>query len=61
VSKLDKRVILFTQEKETKGTYRYAEVEDGNNPPAIGTLYVKKYVLGTPAPSKLQVTLEEVK
>lgn len=32
--------ITFKLDKETKGTYRYAEVADSD--PYVGTLYVKK-------------------
>lgn len=50
--------LTFTLEKETKGTYRYAEVADGPNP-VVGTLYIKKSALTGDAPSTLTVTINE--
>ena len=39
----------FKLEKETKGTFRYAE-ETAGQPPKIGTLYVQKWALPKPHP-----------
>ena len=47
----------FKLEKETKGTFRYAE-ETAGQPPKIGTLYVQKWTLPTPPPNRITVTLE---
>lgn len=52
-----RKEITFTLEKETKNTYRYQEELSGE-PPAIGTLYVQKWVLGQPAPQRIRLTLE---
>jgi len=49
----------FVKEKETKGTWRYAESSE-SEPTAIGSLYVKKWALGTPPPERLKVVVEEV-
>lgn len=50
--------MTFELEKETKNTYRYAEmVGDEGKPPLIGTIYVQKWALGTSAPERLAVTL----
>ena len=47
---------VFELEKETKNTVRYQEVTEGQ-PPAIGTIYIQKWVLkGTP--KKVKLTLE---
>ena len=46
----------FKLKKETKGTYVYEETDDIQ--PKVGTIYVKKYTVGAPAPEKLTVTLE---
>ena len=46
----------FTLEKETKGTFRYAE--DDSRMPKIGTLYVKKYAFEGDAPKKLKISIE---
>lgn len=48
----------FVIEKETPGTFRYQEAFEGEVK-AIGTLYVKKWALGTPVPERLKVTVEE--
>ncbi len=45
-------------ERETKNTIRYQEESNGN-PPAIGTLYLQKWLLGETPPVKLQVTVSE--
>jgi hypothetical protein len=52
-----RKEITFTLEKETKNTYRYQEELSGE-PPAIGTLYVQKWVLGQQAPQRIRLTLE---
>ncbi len=55
---MDQHKITFTLERETKNTIRYQEETDGN-PPAIGTLYLQKWMLGETPPVKLQVTVSE--
>lgn len=37
--------VKFKLEKETKGTFRYAEVETDGQLLSIGTLYIKKHIL----------------
>jgi hypothetical protein len=56
---MDKQTLTFTLERETKNTIRYQEDADGK-PPAIGTLYVQKWLLGKEPPKALFVTLSEV-
>ena len=46
----------FTFEKETKNTYRY-QVELEGKPPAITTLYIMKWALGTKPPVRIKVTV----
>ena len=51
-------VITLTQERDTKNTIRYAEVE-GDRGTALGTLYLQKWAaaqLGRPA--SIRVTIE---
>ena len=55
---MDQQKITFTMERETKNTIRYQEESNGN-PPAIGTLYLQKWLLGETPPVKLQVTVSE--
>jgi hypothetical protein len=50
-------VLVFNKEKETKGTYRYQEVEVAERDTAVGSLYLKKVVVGDP-PVHLRVTIE---
>lgn len=52
---MEKTIILFTVEKETKNTIRYAEQTDGK-PPIVGTLYIQKWAKPGVA---LVVTIEE--
>ena len=56
---MDQQIISFAMERETKNTIRYQEESNGN-PPAIGTLYLQKWLLGETPPVKLQVTVSEV-
>jgi hypothetical protein len=56
---MEKQTLTFTLERETKNTIRYSEEVDGNSP-AIGTLYVQKWLLGKEPPKQLFVTIEEV-
>jgi len=56
----------FEFEKTTKRTVRYKEVGNSHeeqapadtNGLAVGTLYVKKWILGEPYPKALAVTIE---
>jgi hypothetical protein len=56
---MNKQTLTFTLERETKNTHRYQEDTDGN-PPAIGTLYVQKWLLGKEPPKKLTLTLDAI-
>jgi len=47
------RTIIF--DKATKTSYRYRE--DDNSPPAIGTIYIKKYLLPEPPPNNLTLKI----
>jgi hypothetical protein len=55
---VEKQTLTFTLERETKNTIRYQEDADGK-PPAIGTLYVQKWLLGKEAPKTLTITIED--
>ena len=57
---MESQTLIFELERETKNTVRYQEQADGK-PPAVGTLYVQKWLLGTRPPSQLRITLEEQK
>jgi len=54
---MEKRELTFTLERETKNSVRYQEQTTGE-PPAIGTLYIQKWAVGTPIPQTLTVTVE---
>jgi hypothetical protein len=56
-SHMESKTIEFKMERETKNTVRYEEETTGQ-PPAVGTLYVQKWALGSPAPQTLKVTIE---
>ena len=51
-------VLTFTKEKDTKGTFRYQEVEGAGGETVVGSLYVKKPALGDEPPERLRVTIE---
>jgi hypothetical protein len=55
---MDKQTLTFTLERATKNTIRYAEDANGKSP-AIGTLYVQKWLLGDKPPEKLTITIGE--
>jgi hypothetical protein len=55
---MDKLTLPFTLERQTKNTICYAEESNGK-PPAIGTLYVQKWLRSNKPPEKLTVTVEE--
>ena len=55
---MESQTLTFTLERETKNTIRYAEDASGK-PPAIGTLYLQKWMLGETPPQKLVVTVAE--
>lgn len=48
----------FTQDKITPGTVRFQEDEQEGQPVAIGTVYVKKSVLGGQQPQNITVTID---
>jgi hypothetical protein len=55
---MEEQTLTSTLERETKNTIRYAEDASGK-PPAIGTLYVQKWLLGNEPPRKLTITIGE--
>ena len=55
---METQTLTFTLERETKNTIRYQEDANGQ-PPAIGTLYVQKWLLGKEPPTTLTVTINE--
>ncbi len=55
---MEPQTLTFTLEKETKNTIRYQEQTEGK-PPAVGTLYVQKWLLGKTPPKVLQITVQE--
>jgi hypothetical protein len=55
---VEPQTLMFAVERETKNTVRYQEQTAGK-PPAIGTLYVQKWLLGEQPPSTLSVTIRE--
>ena len=55
---MESQTLSFTLERETKNTIRYQEDANGK-PPAIGTLYVQKWLLGDTPPKTLSVTIQE--
>lgn len=69
-AKAEKLVLEFAYEKETPGTFKYAEADDPEtgkyagglfDGPGVGTQYVKKYAaaaLGNP--KRIRVTIEAV-
>ncbi len=56
---METQELTFTLERETKNTIRYAEDTNGK-PPAIGTLYVQKWLLGNEPPKNLVVTIADI-
>ena len=59
---MEKQVISMDLERETKGTYRYKEIEDkGGMPPVIRTVYIAKWSVDGKPPKAITLTLEEVK
>jgi hypothetical protein len=54
-------VLIFSKEKETKGIYRYKEVEDADRETAVGSLYVKKSVVGDPPPGHSSCSVVSLK
>ena len=50
--------LTFALVKETKNTQKYEEQPEEGIPPAVGTLYVQKWALGTPPPTTLTVCIE---
>jgi hypothetical protein len=55
---METQTLTFTLERATKNTIRYQEDANGK-PPAIGTLYVQKWLLGNQPPRKLTITIGE--
>ena len=55
---VEAQTLTFTLEKETKNTIRYQEDVNGK-PPAIGTIYVQKWLMGEAPPRNLTVTITE--
>ena len=47
----------FELERETKNTFRYAEVTEGQ-PPVVGTIYIQKWKIGKNPPANIRVMVE---
>ena len=54
---MDKQILYFTQERETKNTIRYAEDEVPGQSQIVKTVYLPKYLMPG---RKIKVTVEEV-
>jgi hypothetical protein len=55
---VERLVLAFNKERETKGTYRYQETEAAERDTAVGSLYLKKAVVGDQPQAQLRVTIE---
>ena len=55
---METQTLTFTLERETKNTIRYQEDASGK-PPAIGTIYVQKWLIGESPPRNLTLTISE--
>jgi hypothetical protein len=53
-------IVALRFERETKNTYRYAEIVGPDEQPVIGTLYVQKSAIPATAPQELTVTISAV-
>jgi hypothetical protein len=56
---MEKLELIFSREKETRNTWRYKE-DESEFEASVGTLYVRKEMLGEPVPQRLRVVIEEV-
>ena len=60
---MEKLVLTFTHEKETKNCIRYQEQlgdeAHSSSDIAVGSLYVQKEALGEPIPQSLRITIED--
>jgi len=54
---MDKIVLEFKLEKETKGALRYKETSTAQ---AVRTLYIRKQSVLPPAPQNIRVTIEDM-
>lgn len=52
---MEKTVLKFKREKETKNTIRYQEVAEAGKPPIVNTIYIQKWV---EPPDEITVTIE---
>ncbi len=50
------KTVLFTREKDTKNTVKFAEVQTQGEAPIVGTLYVQKWFAGVA--NNLKITVE---
>lgn len=57
---MDKKVVMFIFDRETKNTVRYAEQVPQGHLEIVGTLYMQKLAIGVMAPTAIRVTIEEV-
>jgi len=53
---MDKKIVNFTLEKETKNSVRYKEIPAQGEAPIVGTLYVQKWFAGSN--KNIQITIE---
>lgn len=55
---MEKKILTLAQQKLTKSTAVYDEVTTGQ-PPVIRGLHLPLWYTGTPAPQKVQITIEQ--
>lgn len=57
---MNKLLIGFEHDKETKNTHRYSEVtRKADSTPVVGKLYIHKTRLPSPPPQHIKITIEE--
>jgi len=56
---MTKREIEMVIEKETKNTYRFKALEQGQPEPIVN-VYVYKWFFGTNKPKKIKITIEVI-
>jgi hypothetical protein len=50
----------LVRDKETPGTFRFAEVVEEGKTPVVGTVYLRKSELDGKAPSAIRVTVQDL-
>lgn len=56
---MEKKMLDFVKEKDTKNTVRFAEVPPEGTPPIVGTLYLQKWYVKDATKVRVEIEVKD--